>query len=46
MVSDRAKDVKEGVGLAAQSLDSGAAGVKLDALIVASNRTASDSEGH
>ncbi|HKB95714.1 MAG TPA: anthranilate phosphoribosyltransferase [Rhizomicrobium sp.] len=46
MVSDRAKDVKEGVGLAAQSMDSGAAGEKLDALIVASNRTASDSEGH
>jgi len=46
MVSDRAKDVKEGVVLAAQSLDSGAAGAKLDALIVASNLTASDSEGH
>jgi len=46
MVSDRAKDVKEGVGLAAQSLDSGAAGAKLDALIVASKHTASDSEGH
>jgi anthranilate phosphoribosyltransferase len=46
MVSDRAKDVKEGVVLAAQSLDSGAAGAKLDALIVASNQTASDSEGH
>jgi anthranilate phosphoribosyltransferase len=46
MVSDRAKDVKEGIGLAAQSLDSGAAGAKLDALIVASKHTASDSEGH
>jgi anthranilate phosphoribosyltransferase len=46
MVSDRAKDVKEAVGPAAQALDSGAAGAKLDALIVASNRTASHSEGH
>jgi anthranilate phosphoribosyltransferase len=46
MVSDRAKDVKEGVVLAAQALDSGAAGAKLDALIAASNRTASHSEGH
>jgi anthranilate phosphoribosyltransferase len=44
MVSGTAKDVKDGVGLAAQSLDSGTAGAKLDALIVASNRTAS--EGH
>ena len=38
MVSDRAKDVKEGVTLAAQALDSGAAKAKLDALIEASNR--------
>jgi anthranilate phosphoribosyltransferase len=38
MVSGRAKDVKEGVIVAAQSLDSGAAGTKLDALIAASNR--------
>jgi anthranilate phosphoribosyltransferase len=38
MVSGRAKDVKEGAGLAAQSLDSGAAGAKLDDLIIASNR--------
>jgi anthranilate phosphoribosyltransferase len=44
MVSGTAKDVKEGVGLAARSLDSGAAGAKLDALIVASNRTASGIE--
>jgi anthranilate phosphoribosyltransferase len=46
MVSGRAKDVKEGVKLAAQSLDGGAAGKKLDALIVASNRTLSESIGH
>ena len=38
MVSDRAKDVKEGVTLAAQALDSGAAGQKLDQLITASHR--------
>jgi anthranilate phosphoribosyltransferase len=44
MVSGTAKDVKEGVGLAAQSLDSGAAGTKLDALIAAPNRTASSIE--
>ena len=44
MVSGPAKDVKEGVALAARSLDSGAAGAKLDALIVASNRTASGIE--
>ncbi len=48
MVSGRAKDVKEGVELAARSLNSGAAGAKLDALTIASNRAASDSEatGH
>ena len=40
MVSGRAKDVKEGVRLAAQSLDGGAARETLDALIVASNRMA------
>jgi len=39
MVSGRAKDVKEGVILAAQVLDGGAAKRKLDALIDASNRT-------
>jgi anthranilate phosphoribosyltransferase len=44
MVSGVAKDVKEGVRLAAQSLDGGAALAKLDALIVASNRTAVESE--
>lgn len=38
MVSGRAKDVKEGVNLAAQALDSGAAGQKLDQLITASHR--------
>jgi anthranilate phosphoribosyltransferase len=38
MVSGRAKDVKEGVGLAAQALDGGAAKQKLDQLITASNR--------
>jgi anthranilate phosphoribosyltransferase len=38
MVSGTAKDVKEGVALAAQSLDSGAAAAKLQALISASNR--------
>ncbi|MFO1248000.1 MAG: anthranilate phosphoribosyltransferase [Alphaproteobacteria bacterium] len=37
MVADRAKDVKEGVALAAQALDAGAAKAKLDALIKASN---------
>jgi anthranilate phosphoribosyltransferase len=40
MVSGTVKDVKEGVELAARALDSGAAKAKLDALIVASNRTA------
>jgi len=44
MVSGVAKDVKEGVRLAAQSLDGGAALAKLDALIVASNRTAVERE--
>lgn len=38
MVSGRAKDVKEGVGLAAQALDGDAAKQKLDQLITASNR--------
>ncbi|HJS44852.1 MAG TPA: anthranilate phosphoribosyltransferase [Rhizomicrobium sp.] len=38
MVSGRAKDVKEGVGLAAQALDGGAAKQKLGQLITASNR--------
>jgi anthranilate phosphoribosyltransferase len=38
MVSGRAKDVKEGVGLAAQALDRGAAKQKLDQLITASHR--------
>ena len=38
MVSGRTKDVKEGVGLAAQALDGGAAKQKLDQLITASNR--------
>jgi anthranilate phosphoribosyltransferase len=38
MVSGRAKDVKEGVNLAAQALDGGAAKQKLDQLITASNR--------
>jgi anthranilate phosphoribosyltransferase len=37
MVAGRAKDVKEGAGLAGQVLDSGAARTKLDALIKASN---------
>jgi anthranilate phosphoribosyltransferase len=37
MVAGRAKDVKEGAGLAGQVLDSGAAKTKLDALIKASN---------
>lgn len=37
MVAGRAKDVKEGVVLAARSLDSGAAKAKLDVLIEASN---------
>ena len=38
MVSGRAKDVKEGVALAAQALDGGAARQKLDQLITASHR--------
>ncbi len=38
MVSGRAKDVKEGVRLAAQALDGGAARQKLDQLITASHR--------
>lgn len=37
VVAKAAKDVKEGVALAAQSLDSGAARAKLDLLIAASN---------
>jgi anthranilate phosphoribosyltransferase len=37
MVAGRAKDVKEGVGMAAGALDSGAAKAKLEALIKASN---------
>ncbi|HVV26878.1 MAG TPA: anthranilate phosphoribosyltransferase [Rhizomicrobium sp.] len=37
MVADAAKDVKEGVELAARTLDCGAAGAKLDTLIEASN---------
>jgi anthranilate phosphoribosyltransferase len=37
LVAGRAKDVKEGVGLAAQALDSGAAKAKLEALIKSSN---------
>ncbi|HJT42859.1 MAG TPA: anthranilate phosphoribosyltransferase [Rhizomicrobium sp.] len=38
MVSGRVKDVKEGVALAARTLDSGAAKTKLDELIIASTR--------
>jgi anthranilate phosphoribosyltransferase len=37
MVADRAKDIKDGTQMAAQSLDSGAARAKLDQLIAASN---------
>jgi len=36
----KARDLKEGVGLAAQSIDSGAAGGKLDALVTLSQRLA------
>jgi anthranilate phosphoribosyltransferase len=46
MVAGSAKDVKEGVALAARALDSGAANVKLDALVKASNGTASQAAGH
>ena len=47
MVAGRAKDVKDGVALAAQSLDSGAARAKLEALIQASNAAASnEAVGH
>jgi anthranilate phosphoribosyltransferase len=48
MVAGTAKDVKEGVVVAGQALDGGAAKAKLDALIEASNRTASSSQaaGH
>jgi anthranilate phosphoribosyltransferase len=38
MVAGRAKDVKEGAGLAAKALESGAAKARLDALIQASNK--------
>ena len=38
MVAGRAKDIKDGVTLAAQALDSGAAKAKLEALVNASNR--------
>ena len=38
MVAGRAKDVQEGVALAAQALDTGAAGTKLEALVTASNK--------
>jgi anthranilate phosphoribosyltransferase len=37
MVAERAKDIKEGVALAAGALDSGAAHAKLASLIMASN---------
>jgi len=37
MVAGRAKDIKDGMALAAQALDSGAAKAKLQALITASN---------
>jgi anthranilate phosphoribosyltransferase len=43
MVAGRAKDVQEGVTLAAQALDSGASKDKLEALIKASNASASSS---
>ena len=48
MVADRVKDVKSGAALAAQSLDSGAAKAKLEALIEASNDPTSSGEaaGH
>jgi anthranilate phosphoribosyltransferase len=48
VVAGVAKDVKEGLGLAARALDGGAAQAKLDALIAASNKPASSSEaaGH
>jgi anthranilate phosphoribosyltransferase len=48
MVAGTAKDVKEGVELAARSLDGSAAKAKLEALIEASNGTASSSKavGH
>jgi anthranilate phosphoribosyltransferase len=46
MVAGSAKDVKEGVELAARALDSGAANVKLDALVKASNGTTSQAAGH
>jgi anthranilate phosphoribosyltransferase len=44
MVAGRAKDIREGVALAARALDTGTARAKLEALIVASNRPASTSE--
>jgi anthranilate phosphoribosyltransferase len=40
MVAGKAKDVKEGVGLAAGALDQGAARHKLQTLIAASNKRA------
>jgi anthranilate phosphoribosyltransferase len=42
VVGGKARDLKEGVGLAAQSIDSGAAGRKLAALIELSQRLAAD----
>jgi anthranilate phosphoribosyltransferase len=44
MVAGKARDIREGAALAARSLDSGAAKIKLEALIAASNRPASASE--
>jgi anthranilate phosphoribosyltransferase len=38
----KARDLKEGVGLAAQSVDSGAAAGKLEALIGLSHRLAAE----
>ncbi len=44
MVAGAAKEIKDGVARAAQSLDSGGAKAKLEALIAASNSPASNSE--
>jgi anthranilate phosphoribosyltransferase len=45
VVGGRARDVKEGVGLAAQSVDSGAATRKIEALVALSRHLASERTG-
>jgi len=42
VIAGKAKDIKEGIALAAQSIDSGAAKAKLDQLIAVSNSKTSE----